>query len=181
MNSEEGGQACHFNGEPRVSPRGSDERPDEQREPSEGEERAALGGRQCPVTTPPAIRFSKIGSTSQFNSVLEVHELIHGHVRQRDADRHLLRLRLTHRRAPRKRDDDCACSQSMISSGDRCGAAKGHRQGPSPLHDLIELWRSPVTHCRSRSRRVARGAASRRPVAPFRWEPSTSRSDCCCP
>src|ERR1700733_6303985 len=36
-------------------------------------------------------------------AVLEVHELIHGHVREGDADRHLLLLRLAHRRAPGQR------------------------------------------------------------------------------
>src|SRR5580704_15453030 len=36
-------------------------------------------------------------------SCLEVHELIHGHVREGDADRHLLLLRLAHRRAPGQR------------------------------------------------------------------------------
>src|SRR3984957_15744270 len=54
-------------------------------------------------TLRPSLRRSLNPVPPRRPAVFEVHELIHGHVRGGDADRHLLLLRLTHRRAPGQR------------------------------------------------------------------------------
>ena len=60
-------------------------------------------------------------------AVLEVHELIHGDVGQGDADRHLLRLRLAHRRAPGQRQgpDQADKVWSTLKSPQRCQPSSG--------------------------------------------------------